>query len=136
MQEKFHALNRTHFAAVEQSGWRLPVIGILKEAVMGCLFILMAGFFPRIADILLWLARPEMFTRAFNGSWFWPMLGVIFLPFTTLFYVFMWTPTGLAGWDWLWISLAVVMDLMNWATSARKAQTDYMPSSTDASAAA
>ena len=59
---------------------------------MGCLFIIMAGMFPRIADIILWIARPEMFTRAFNGTWFWPMLGIIFLPFTTLFYVFMWTP--------------------------------------------
>ena len=103
---------------------------------MGCLFIIMAGMFPRIADILLWIARPQMFNQAFNGGWFWPMLGIIFLPLTTLFYVFMWTPLGLAGWDWFWLFLAFAMDLMSLAAHARKAQTDYMPSSTDASAAA
>ena len=48
----------------------------------------------------------------FNGMWLWPVLGIIFLPFTTLFYVFMWTPgVGLVGWDWLWIGLAVFMDI-------------------------
>ncbi len=48
----------------------------------------------------------------FNGMWLWPVLGIIFLPFTTLFYVFMWTPgIGLQGWDWLWIGLAVLMDI-------------------------
>ncbi len=104
---------------------------------MGCLFIIMAGMFPRLADILLWIARPEMFTRPFNGTWFWPMLGIIFLPLTTLFYVFMWTPgIGLVGWDWFWLFLAFAMDITSDVAHARKTQTDYMPSSTDASAAA
>jgi hypothetical protein len=79
---------------------------------MPCLFAMFAGLFPRIADLLLWIARPAMFSTAFKGSWFWPMLGIIFLPLTTLFYVFMYTPgIGLRGWDWLWIALAVVLDI-------------------------
>lgn len=79
---------------------------------MGCLFVIMAGFFPRIADIILWIARPAWFTAPFGGSWFWPVLGIIFLPLTTLFYVFLWTPgVGLTGWDWLWIILAFLMDI-------------------------
>ena len=57
---------------------------------MPCLFALMAGFAPRIAVFVVWLARPTMFSAAFNGSWFWPLLGVIFLPFTTIMYVILW----------------------------------------------
>lgn len=87
---------------------------------MGCLFLLMAGVFPRIADIILWIARPVMFTAPFGGNWLWPVLGIIFLPFTTLFYVFMWTPgIGLTGWDWLWIALAVFMDVSHIVGSYR-----------------
>ena len=88
---------------------------------MPCLFALFAGFFPRLADIILWIARPAMFTAPFGGNWFWPLLGVIFLPFTTLFYVIMWSPVnGLAGWDWLWIGIAVFMDIGNIAGHVRQ----------------
>ena len=59
---------------------------------MGCLFVVFAGVFPRIADIILWIARPNQFLAPFDGNWLWPLLGIIFLPLTTLFYVFMWTP--------------------------------------------
>ena len=79
---------------------------------MGCLFVVFAGLFPRAADIILWIARPTYFTAAFGGSWFWPLLGIIFLPFTTLLYVVMWVPVvGLNGFDWFWIVLAVLLDI-------------------------
>lgn len=82
---------------------------------MPCLFALFAGFFPRIADIILWIARPTMFTAPFNGSWIWPALGIVFLPLTTLFFVLLWNPgVGIVGWDWLWLGLAVLMDVTNW----------------------
>src|SRR5215213_600545 len=83
---------------------------------MPCLFAIFAGFLPRVADLVLWLARPTQFMAPFGGNYLWPILGIIFLPFTTLFYVIMWTPgIGLAGWDWLWLGIAVVMDLSNLA---------------------
>jgi hypothetical protein len=103
---------------------------------MPCLFALFAGFFPRIADIILWIARPAMFTAPFGGNWFWPLLGVIFLPFTTLFYVILWSPvTGLAGWDWMWIGLAVLMDISNLAGHFRQYQ-NQIPGMSKASTAA
>jgi hypothetical protein len=87
---------------------------------MPCLFAVFAGFFPRIATILVWLARPVMFDNAFNGRWFLPVLGIIFLPFTTLMYVVLWAalPSGIYGWDWLWLGLAVVCDISSWVSSA------------------
>lgn len=102
---------------------------------MPCLFAVMAGFFPRIADLILWLARPTMFTAPFNGNWFWPVLGIIFLPFTTLFFVIMWTPgVGLVGLEWLWIALAVVMDLSSLAGHYRHYQ-DRLPAAVGGTAA-
>ena len=79
---------------------------------MGCLFALFAGAFPRFGTLFIWLARPVYFNAAFGGSWFWPILGVIFLPFTTLMYVLLWTPSvGLVGFDWFWLVLAIFLDL-------------------------
>ena len=75
--------------------------------------------FPRFADIFLWIARPQQFTAPFGGSWIWPLLGIIFLPFTTLIYVLLWQfPQGVTGWDWLWIAIAFLLDVSHWAATA------------------
>ena len=79
---------------------------------MPCLFALFAGFAPRLATLFMWIARPFMFNAAFGGSWFWPLLGIIFLPFTTLMYVFLVQGVGgIQGLDWLWLILAVLLDI-------------------------
>ncbi len=63
---------------------------------MPCLFALFAGMFPRIADIFIWIARPTQFMNSFNDKWWWAILGIIFLPFTTLMYVILtWGVGGL-----------------------------------------
>jgi hypothetical protein len=86
---------------------------------MPCLFALMAGFAPRLAVFFVWLARPTMFSAAFGGSWFWPLLGVIFLPFTTIMYVILWRQgLGLSSWDWMWLILAVICDMMHYSSTA------------------
>jgi len=85
---------------------------------MPCLLALMAAFFPRLGFLVLWLARPALVSAAFGSSFLLPLLGIIFLPFTTLFYVLLYHPglggVGLYGWDWLWIGLAVLLDLSHW----------------------
>ena len=78
---------------------------------MGCLFAIFGGLFPRLAVLFIWLARPSLFASAMGGRWFLPLLGIIFLPFTTLMYILLWAPGGLVGFDWLWIILAVILDL-------------------------
>jgi hypothetical protein len=83
-----------------------------EEKIMGCLFALFAGGFPRLGTLFIWLARPALFSSAFGSNWLWPVLGIIFLPFTTLMYVVMWSPgVGLVGFDWFWLVLAVVLDV-------------------------
>jgi hypothetical protein len=88
---------------------------------MGCLFALLAGFFPRLALFILWLARPALVGAAF-GTWIIPLLGIIFLPFATLIYVILYTPGfGLTGWEWFWVILAGLFDLAHLsATVARR----------------
>lgn len=94
---------------------------------MGCLFAIFAGCFPRIGTALIWLARPQLFSAAFNGSWFWPLLGIIFLPFTTLMFVLLWSPAiGLTTWDWIWLVMAVFLDISHYAASGY-ANRDRLP---------
>jgi hypothetical protein len=85
---------------------------------MPCLFAIFGGMFPRLAVLFIWLARPAYFNAAFGNSWFWPILGIIFLPFTTLMYVLLWSPAGLTGWDWFWLIIAAFLDISSIAATA------------------
>ena len=77
---------------------------------MGCLIALLALITPRLVLFFVWIFTPYV-SRAFN-SFIWPLLGFIFLPFTTLVYVLVWTPgVGVTGGAWLWVALAFLLDL-------------------------
>jgi hypothetical protein len=83
-----------------------------------CLFALLAGLFPRFAFAIYWIARPNVVDAAFS-SFVWPLLGLVFLPFTTLMYTILWTSgAGVSGTDWLWVGLALVLDLGHYGASA------------------
>ena len=83
----------------------------------GCLIALLAGFAPRIVIILAWLFSDRW--DIVWDTWIWPLLGFIFLPYTTIMYVLVWNiATGVSGWDWLWIGLGVMLDIMKWAQIA------------------
>jgi hypothetical protein len=84
---------------------------------MGCLLAMFGAFFPRIAVFLIWLARPGLFEAAISSALI-AILGIIFLPFTTLMYVVLWTPAGMSGFDWLWLFLAFLIDIGGLAGSA------------------
>lgn len=84
---------------------------------MGCLFLIFAGAFPRFAVLLMWIARPQLFSAAFGGSWLLPLIGVFFLPLTTLMYVLLWSSNGIVGFDWFWLALAFLLDLGGVASS-------------------
>jgi hypothetical protein len=52
---------------------------------MGCCLLAFVGsFFPRLALLLMWIFTNYV-DRAFS-SFIWPLLGLIFLPFTTIFF--------------------------------------------------
>ena len=69
--------------------------------------LLMAG--PRLAIIIWWLVNTARFRLAFD-TFVWPILGIIFAPWTTLAYVLV-APRGVNGLDWIWIVLGILIDL-------------------------
>jgi hypothetical protein len=84
---------------------------------MGCLFVLFAAFAPRLIVIFAWIARPAYFDAVFD-TWIFPVLGLIFLPFTTLMWLFLGAPPeSVQGFDWVWIALAVLLDLTHYANT-------------------
>jgi hypothetical protein len=80
--------------------------------MMGCLFAIFGGLFPRLALLIIWIARPALVDIAFH-TWILPLLGVILFPLATLIYVVLYTPgIGLTGPEWFWVGLAAVFDLV------------------------
>jgi hypothetical protein len=68
---------------------------------------------PRVFIILWWIYNPDRWDRAFSTV-LWPLLGVVFAPWTTLMYVSV-QPRGVDGFDWFWIALAALADLASYA---------------------
>ena len=82
---------------------------------MGCLFAIMGALTPRLLFLIIWIARPAYVDAVFD-TFVFPLLGLIFLPFTTLLWVLLDAPpNGVEGADWLWIGLAVLLDLSHYA---------------------
>jgi hypothetical protein len=83
---------------------------------MCCFLTLFMLFGPRLAGVFWWLARPLRWVGAAGAfdTWIWPVLGLIFVPFTTLMYVAI-APGGIVGWDWLWMGLGVAADVASYA---------------------
>ena len=82
---------------------------------MCCFFTTLLLLGPRAAILIWWLINPFRFSAAFS-SVIWPILGIIFLPWTTLMYLIVWSPaTGIVGLDWLWLGIAVVTDIGSYA---------------------
>jgi hypothetical protein len=87
---------------------------------MCCLVTILLLFSPRVALVVWWLMDAAPFHLAFNTNvwpihlavpfWIWPLLGIMFLPWTTLAYLLV-APGGVGGMDWLWIGIGVFIDL-------------------------
>jgi hypothetical protein len=83
-----------------------------------CCLVLTAGFLgPRIA-LLVWWIFGDRVDRAFD-SWFWPLLGLIFLPWTTLAYLLVWSPVvGVDGGEWIVVALGFLADVLTYTSRA------------------
>jgi len=83
---------------------------------MCCFFTILLLLGPRVAAPIWWLINPGRWSLAFNSSWIWPLLGIIFVPWTTMMYVIVF-PGGVTGLDWLWLGLGLLSDIV-WYTGA------------------
>jgi hypothetical protein len=94
---------------------------------MGCLFALIALLSPRLAVFLLW-AFTNYVNLAFHGGWVLPLVGLVFAPWTTLFYVLVYAPVGpirVAGWILVGIGVVIDISSMVQAAANRKAVPGY-----------
>lgn len=86
------------------------------------LIALIALFAPRLALFLVWVLTP-LVSRAF-GTFIVPLLGFLFLPFTTLAYSLVYipstgTPTGLG---WLLVVVAFILDISAYGGTAYRSR--------------
>jgi hypothetical protein len=78
--------------------------------LVACLFVLLSGLFPRLGLLIVWIFTDEV-DQAFDG-FILPLLGLIFLPLTTLVYALLWAPLGgVDGIEWFWVVLAFLFDI-------------------------
>ncbi len=83
---------------------------------MCCFLASLALLGPRFAFLVMLLfpygqAKAAM---AFNTV-IWPLLGFLFLPWTTLIYVLAYPVYGLT---WFWVALGLVLDIATYASAA------------------
>lgn len=83
---------------------------------MCCFFAVLFFFGPRLAFLIYWLIAPLRVTTVFN-TFIWPLLGLIFLPWTTLMYVLVFP---IVSFDWVWLGLALLADIAGYAAGAAR----------------
>jgi hypothetical protein len=74
-----------------------------------CLILSVLLFGPRIVLVFWWLADSIRWNATFDTILL-PILGFLFLPWTTMMYVLVF-PEGIVGLDWLGLGLALLADL-------------------------
>lgn len=90
------------------------------------IFLVLAS---RIAIAVWWLTDPQRFNLAVKsmnlpGSltlpvWVWPLLGFLFLPWTTLGYLYVF-PAGIMGYEWIVLAAGLFFDLGGYGGSLRQ----------------
>lgn len=86
--------------------------------LFGCLLAFGAAFAPRVILILAWIFG-RRWDDVWDGNWILPLLGIIVLPYTTIMYLLTWSSAGIHGFDWVWLALGVMLDIMKWSQIAR-----------------
>ena len=88
---------------------------------MCCLLLALFAFGPRLVLVLEWIFGHRI--QVVFNHWWWPLLGLIFLPWTTLMYTIVWTTGGVHGANWIAVALGVFLDVLSY--SSRAAQKAY-----------
>jgi hypothetical protein len=84
---------------------------------MCCFFTALVFFGPRLGILVWWLIRPAYVTTGVGGSWLLAILAWIFLPWTALMYLIVY-PGGLVGFDWVWLGLGLLFDILSYSGGA------------------
>ncbi len=78
---------------------------------MCCFFSVLFFLGPRAGILIWWLIDTRRWEIAFE-SFIWPLLGFIFLPWTTLMYVAVNNPvSGISLLGWIFVAIGVFADI-------------------------
>src|SRR6187402_135864 len=85
-------------------GWPLILPGRSCGRTAGvtramCFFLSLLLLGPRFVLFIWWLVNPVMWNAVFD-TYLLPVLGIVFLPWTTLMFVFL-GPGGITGFEWV-----------------------------------
>ena len=81
-----------------------------------CFFLSLLLLGPRFVLFIWWLVNPVMWDAVFD-TWLLPVLGIVFLPWTTLMFVFL-GPGGITGFEWVWMGLGLTADVFSYGGGA------------------
>ena len=85
--------------------------------LLGCLLAFGLATAPRLFLVLAWIFA-DRWPIVWGDAWIAPLLGIIFLPYTTVMYLLAWTTMGIAGTAWLWIILGLFLDATHYYQAA------------------
>ena len=80
-----------------------------------CFFATFAAAAPRLALIFVWIFTP-LVNLAFETILL-PILGIVFLPYTTLFYVLV-AGNGIMGFEWFLLIFGFIIDIASYTGGA------------------
>lgn len=83
---------------------------------MCLLFAILALLGPRALIFFWWVLEPARWGATFQNG-IVPLIGFLFLPWTTIAWVAVF-PGGVEGLDWLWVGIALVVDVASYGGSA------------------
>ena len=86
--------------------------------LLGCILAFGAAVAPRLVLIFAWIFG-NRWDLVFKDNIILPLLGIIVAPYTTIMYLLVWSPAGISGFDWVWLGLGVLLDIMKWSQIAR-----------------
>jgi hypothetical protein len=88
-----------------------------------CLFAIILAGAPRFALVVWWFLQTRYVNAAFSNLLF-ALLGFIFLPWTTLMWVFVY-PGGISLVNWIFLGIAFLVDMGTYFGGGREGQRRY-----------
>jgi hypothetical protein len=91
---------------------------------MCCITTLLLVLLSRLGILYWWLTNPQSHNLPYVNwilplpGWLWTLLGAIFLPWTTLAYLFVY-PGGVTGIKWVVLGIAFLIDMASHGGSYR-----------------
>lgn len=85
---------------------------------MGCFVFLLSLIGPRLALGYVWIFT-TLVDRAYDNVLI-PVLGFVFLPWTTLIYALSYDGNGVSGIGWFFVALGLLADVSSYAASAHR----------------